>query len=166
MDQLDVILLHPSDNVCVAARNLTAGSRIATGGQTVDLREAVRMGHKIALANVMFGQPVTKYGQIIGFASQPIEPGAWVHTHNLHVEEFVRDYAKSSAVPPEPTPLTGYTFQGYRRTDGRVGTRNYIAVISSVNCSATVCKLIARRFDAAALRDFPNVDGVVAFTHG
>lgn len=166
MDQPDVILLHPSDNVCVAARNLGAGSRIAAGGQTVELREAVRMGHKIALANFLVGQPVTKYGQIIGFASQPIESGAWVHTHNLHVEQFVRDYAKSSAVPPEQPPLTGYTFQGYRRTDGRVGTRNYIAVISSVNCSATVCKLIARRFDAVALREFPNVDGVVAFTHG
>jgi altronate hydrolase len=166
MSQPDVILLHPGDNVCVAARNLAAGSRIAAGVHTIELREAVRMGHKIALTKIMAGQAVMKYGQIIGFATQPIGPGDWVHTHNLHVEQIARDYAKSSAVPPEPTPLTGYTFQGYRRPDGRVGTRNYIAVISSVNCSATVCKLIARRFDAAALRNFPNVDGVVAFTHG
>ena len=69
-------------------------------------------------------------------------------------------------MPPDPQPLTGITFQGYRRADGRVGTRNYVAVISSVNCSASVSKYIARRFDAAALREFPNVDGVVAFTYG
>jgi altronate hydrolase len=166
MNQPDVILLHESDNVCVAARNLPVGSRIECRSRTAELREPVRMGHKIALEKVAFGQPVTKYGQIIGFAIQPIGAGDWVHTHNLHSGEFARDYAKSSAVPPDPTPLSGFTFQGYRRADGRVGTRNYIAVISSVNCSATVCKLIARRFDATALQKYPNVDGVVAFTYG
>ena len=89
-----------------------------------------------------------------------------MHSHNVEPGEFARDCPKSTAVPPEPTPITGRTFQGYRRGDGRAGTRNYVAVISSVNCSATVSKYIARRFDAAALREFPNVDGVVAFTYG
>ena len=130
------------------------------------LGEPVRMGHKIALVEIAPGQPVIKYGQIIGFASRPIAPGQWVHTHNVDAGAFARDYAKSTAVPPAPQPLAGYTFQGFRRADGRVGTRNYVAVISNVNCSASVSKYIARRFDAAALHEFPNVDGVVAFTYG
>ena len=87
-------------------------------------------------------------------------------TRTMSMPERLRDYAKSTAVPPDPPPLAGYTFQGFRRADGRVGTRNYVAVISNVNCSASVSKYIARRFDAAALREFPNVDGVVAFTYG
>jgi altronate hydrolase len=174
----DVIGLHPDDNVCVAARNLPGGASIRPSNGTLTpalsqgerehlvLGEPVRMGHKIALVEIAPGQPVIKYGQIIGFASQPIAPGQWVHTHNVDAGAFARDYAKSTAIPPDPQPLAGYTFQGFRRADGRVGTRNYVAVISNVNCSASVSKYIARRFDAAALREFPNVDGVVAFTYG
>ncbi len=174
----DIILLHSDDNVCVAARNLSGGTDIAVSSGTltpalsqgerekITLAEPMRQGHKIAIAEIPAGKPVVKYGQIIGFASQKISPGQWVHTHNVDAGAFERDYAKSTNVPPQPQPLAGYTFQGYHRADGRVGTRNYLAVISSVNCSASVSKHIARRFDAAALRDFPNVDGVVAFTFG
>lgn len=160
------IRLHPEDNVCVAVQNLAAGARIEAGTAAVEVTESIRPGHKVALVAIPLGGPVIKYGQIIGFATQPISPGAWVHCHNVEPGEFSRDCPKSTAVPPEPTPITGRTFQGYRRADGRAGTRNYVAVISSVNCSATVSKYIARRFDAAALREFPNVDGVVAFTYG
>jgi altronate hydrolase len=103
---------------------------------------------------------------VIGFASTAIQPGEWIHTHNLSASEFARDCPRATDIPPDPPPLAGQTFLGYRRPDGRAGTRNYLAIISSVNCSAAVSRYIARRFDAAALRDFPNVDGVVAFTHG
>jgi altronate hydrolase len=166
MPQPDVLLLHPDDNVCVAMRNLAAGASISASGTAIALAEPIRQAHKIAIREIAIGEPVVKYGQTIGFATQKILPGHWVHTHNLTPGEFARDYAKSTAVPPDQTPITDRTFRGYPRADGRAGTRNYIAVISSVNCSATVCKYIARRFDAAALREFPNVDGVVAFTYG
>ena len=166
MPQPDVLLLNPADNVCVAVRNLAAGTPITAGGLANSLAEPIRQAHKIAIREIAVGQPVVKYGQTIGFAAQKIAPGQWVHTHNLTPGEFARDYAKSTAVPADLTPITDRTFRGYPRADGRAGTRNYIAVISSVNCSATVCKYIARRFDAAALREFTNVDGVVAFTYG
>jgi altronate hydrolase len=162
----DVLLLNPADNVCVAMRNLAAGAQVTASGSTISLAEPIRQAHKIAIREIAIGEPVVKYGQMIGFATQKVLPGHWVHTHNLTPGEFARDYAKSTAVPPDQTPITDRTFRGYPRADGRAGTRNYVAVISSVNCSATVCKYIARRFDAAALREFPNVDGVVAFTYG
>ena len=107
-----------------------------------------------------------KFGEIIGFASVAIAPGDWVHSHNLSADAFSRQYSRADAVPAAPPALANQFFQGYRRADGRAGTRNYIAIISSVNCSASVSKQIARRFAAAALAAYPNVDGVVAFTHG
>ncbi|HEV3417255.1 MAG TPA: altronate dehydratase family protein, partial [Pirellulales bacterium] len=162
----DVVLLDPRDNLCVAARNLDAGTRVSGGARTVELTRDVPLGHKIALAPIAIGEPALKFGQIIGFASAPIQPGDWIHTHNLSAGEFARDCPRATDVPANPPPLVGQTFLGYRRADGRAGTRNYLAVISSVNCSASVSRYIARRFDAAALRAFPNVDGVVAFTHG
>jgi altronate hydrolase len=162
----DVVLLDPRDNLCVAARNLDAGTRVGGGSRIVELTGDVPLGHKIALAPIAIGELALKFGQIIGFASAPIQPGDWIHTHNLSAGEFARNCPRATDVPANPPPLEGQTFLGYRRADGRVGTRNYIAVISSVNCSASVSRYIARRFDAAALREFPNVDGVVAFTHG
>src|SRR5262245_39221622 len=138
MPQPDVLLLNPADNVCVAMRNLAAGTSIAAGGSATALAEPIRQAHKIAIREIAAGQPIVKYGQTIGFATQKIAPGQWVHTHNLTPGEFARDYAKSTAVPADLTPITDRTFRGYRRADGRAGTRNYIAVISSVNCSATV----------------------------
>jgi altronate hydrolase len=163
---IDVVMLHAGDNVCVAARDLAAGAPIAPAGQSVELTEAVRLGHKIAIAPIASGQPVVKYGQIIGFAECAIAPGTWIHTHNLSAGRFDRDYRAASEIPPEPTPIVGRTFQGYPRPDRRAGTRNYVAVISTVNCSASVSKYVAARFNAESLRPYPNVDGVVAFTHG
>ena len=105
-------------------------------------------------------------GQPIGTATETIEPGRWVHVHNVEVSDFSLDYASAQQTPPPPDPIRERTFQGYRRADVGAGTRNYVAIISNVNCSATVAKYIARRFDESLLVDYPQVDGVVAFTHG
>jgi len=162
---IDAIFLNPSDNICVAARNLPAGGEVACGPHRVKLAEDVRLGHKIALARVPAGERILKYGQTIGFTTQEILPGQWVHTHNLAAGRFDRDYAHASETPPDPAPLAGRTFQGYRRANGKAATRNYIAIISSVNCSASVSKYIAQRFDKAILRDYPQVDGILPLTH-
>src|SRR3954447_4618910 len=162
----DAVYLSSDDNICVAARNLATGELLSVGGREIMLAQPVRLGHKIAVRPIRKGEHVRKYGQIIGQATEAIEPGQWVHSHNLMNGDFVRDYAKSQFVPPSPTPIEGRTFLGYKRPGGKAGTRNYIAVISTVNCSATVSKYIAQRFDSAVLRDFPNIDGVLAVKHG
>ena len=162
----ELICLHPRDNVAVAVRALRAGAGSEVGSRSVRIAEPVPQGHKVALEPIAVGAPIVKFGEIIGFASQAIELGEWVHSHNVSAEEFARRCERADAVPRPPEPLEGQAFLGYRRAGGRAGTRNYLAVISSVNCSASVSRWVARRFDAAALRAFPNVDGVVAFTHG
>ena len=161
----DVVQLHPQDNVCVAARNLEVGEVISVDDRSFSVTEEVRLGHKIALTDIASGEPVRKYGQIIGFMTHEVNSGGHVHSHNLGLGEFETEYASATEIPPTPDPLTGRTFQGYRRADGKAGTRNYLAVISTVNCSASVSKYVAERFDSAALKEFPNVDGVVAFKH-
>lgn len=162
----NAIHLHPRDNVAVAARALAKGETFACGGANLTAGEAIPAGHKVAAAAVPRGAAVVKFGQYIGAAACDIAPGEWVHTHNVEIGAASREYEKSTAVPAAPVPLTGRTFNGYRRADGRVGTRNYLAIISNVNCSASVAKQVARRFAREALRQFPNVDGVVAFSHG
>ncbi len=162
---IDVVFLHPDDNICVAARNCPAGGEISAGPHRVRLAGDVKLGHKIALQPIRRGERVLKYGQTIGFATSDIAPGEWVHTHNLTAGQFDRDYAFATETPPDPRPITGRAFQGYHRPDGRAGTRNYIAVISSVNCSASVSRYVSQRFTREALRDYPNVDGVIAITH-
>ena len=161
----DVVYIHPDDNVCIAIRDLDGSSQISAGPWDVTLTGKVGLGHKIALVEIAKGQRVIRYGQTIGFATETIEPGDWVHTHNLTAGEFTRDYQYATEIPPPPTPIEGRTFQGYRRTDGKVGTRNYLAVISTVNCSASVSKYIAQRFDRGLLAQFPNVDGILPLVH-
>ncbi|HEX9230817.1 MAG TPA: UxaA family hydrolase, partial [Jatrophihabitantaceae bacterium] len=158
---MSVIRLHPSDDVAVARRDLTAGETL--DGLTV--REDVRRGHKVATRDVAAGEPVRKYGQVIGFATRDIAAGAHVHVHNLEIRDFARDHAVGAdATPLDPPPGDlRRTFDGFRRPDGRAATRNYVGVLTTVNCSATVAQLIASR---AALDGYPNVDGVVALTHG
>ncbi len=160
------VVLRGNDNVAVAARPIPRGSLIAHGDVEVEVREPIALGHKVALVDLAEGQPVKKYGQIIGFAARAISAGAWIHDHNLRADLFERDYAYASEHPPVPEMLERRTFQGFARPDGRVGTRNYVAVISTVNCSASTSKYIADRFrDNAWQRDFPHVDGVFAITH-
>ncbi|MBX3414921.1 MAG: altronate dehydratase [Pirellulales bacterium] len=164
---VDVVYLNPADNTCVAARHLDEGAEIVAGPYRVRLAQRIGLGHKLALRPIAVGEPVFKYGQTIGFATQPITPGDWVHVHNMTAGEFERVYEYSTDVPAPPAPIVGRTFDGFRRRDGRAGTRNYLAVISSVNCSASVSKYIARRFDKETLaREFPNVDGILPITHG
>ena len=156
------IRLHPDDDVVIARVELPAGTLVARE----NVRAAVRIpaGHKIAVRAVAKGQPVHRYSQIIGFATQPIEPGDHVHVHNVAMGDFQRDYAfcidaKSTGYFPEKA-----TFMGIKRPDGRVATRNYIGILTSVNCSATVARMIAEHFKNR-LDEYPNVDGVVALTH-
>ncbi|HPA89776.1 MAG TPA: altronate dehydratase family protein [Quisquiliibacterium sp.] len=155
--------LNPNDDVVIAARPLAAGTRIDTEGVTCV--DAIPAGHKVAVRAVAKGSPVKRYDQIIGFATQDIAPGQHVHTHNLAFETFARDYAVGVDVRPTPAPATQATFMGIRRADGRVATRNYIGVISTVNCSASVSKYVAAHFTPERLAQFPNVDGVVPITH-
>ncbi len=158
--------LRPEDNIAVAARNLPAGLEIQYDGRPLTLADRINLGHKLALRAIRKGEAVYKYGQIIGFASRDIPAGSHVHVHNVRADTFERDYAFGRDCPPPPPPAEPRYFQGYDRGDGRYGTRNYIAVISTVNCSASTSKYISDRFRATdLLRQYPNVDGVVAITH-
>ena len=153
--------LNPSDDVVVAIAALQPGD-LATAGQPV--LAAVPAGHKVAAHAIAAGQPVRKYGQIIGYASQAIAAGEHVHTHNLTFRGDMPRLTQASAGQAARAG-SGATFEGYVRADGRVATRNYLGIVTSVNCSATVARQIARRMEAR-LHDFPNIDGVVAIMHG
>src|SRR3954454_24540682 len=163
------VRLNPADNIVVAQCALLPGTPIP--GESVTAAGPVPSGHKIATRTIPRDEPVRRYGQIIGFATRDIAPGEHVHTHNVEMRDFTRDYAFSTlthpTLPLEPQP----TFQGIVRADGRVATRNYIGILTSVNCSATVARYIADAFRRnpftgdGLLADYPNVDGVVALTH-
>src|SRR5947209_2840049 len=158
--------LRPEDNTAVAARSLSAGAQLEHQGQTLTLTGKVGLGHKVALRPIRKGEAVYKYGQIIGFASADIAPRSLVHVHNVAADAFERDYAFGRDCPPPPPRPEPRYFMGYDRGDGRYGTRNYLAVISTVNCSASTSKYISERFKTTdLLRHYPNVDGVVAITH-
>jgi altronate hydrolase len=164
------IRLHADDDVVIARQQLVAGTWVAEEG--VQVSGLVPPGHKLAVRAIAAGQPVRRYGQVIGFASQAIRPGQHVHVHNLAMGSFDRDAAAVAGLDARPTVAADKvaTFQGIVRADGRVATRNYIGVLTSVNCSATVARAIADHFRRdlrpEALADFANVDGVVALTHG
>jgi altronate hydrolase len=162
------VRLHPDDDIIIAKIALNVNTVIQIEpGMDVPVRQFTPSGHKIAIRAIAPDAPIRRYGQIIGFATQPIAPGEHVHTHNLGVAAFDRDYAFGvDARPVEYVPEhERQTFMGFRRRDGRVGTRNYIAVISTVNCSAHTCREIAHAFTDSLLADYPNVDGVIALTH-
>src|SRR4051794_25469417 len=128
----------------------------------------VPAGHKIATAPIAPGEPVRKYGQILGFATEAIRPGEHIHTHNLAMGDFDRDYAfGADARPTDYVPESRRAnFEGIVRADGRVATRNYLGVLTTVNCSASTARFIAQQFHPGILAEFPNVDGVVALGHG
>jgi len=163
------IRLHESDNVVVARTDILPGT--ALPGEEVVTRAAIPAGHKVATRPIATGEPVRRYAQIIGFATTAIQPGDHVHTHNCAMGEFAREYAFGADARPTQYIDPPATFQGIVRPDGRVATRNYIGILTSVNCSATVANYIAEAFKANPftghdpLADFPNVDGVVALTH-
>ena len=158
--------LHSADNVVVARADILPGADLP--GEGVTAGGHVPAGHKIATTAIAAGEPVVKYAQIIGFATVDIAPGEHVHTRNVEVRDFARDYLFGQDAKPTRyfNDAARATFQGIVRADGRVATRNYIGVLTSVNCSATVARYIADTFRGGALDDYPNVDGVVALTHG
>ena len=160
-----VVRLSPDDNVVIAVDTVMPGT--AAAGQTAS--ERIPRGHKMAIAPIAVNEPVKKFGQIIGFALKPIAPGEWVHEHNVTLHDFARDYrfaeaAKNDEVLP---PELRATFDGYLRANGKAGTRNYVGILTSVNCSASVAKFIAEQVNRSGiLDDYPEIDGAVAFVHG
>ena len=161
------VRLHPSDNVVIAKQSLTQGTEIPGEGGSGSLvaGERIDFGHKVATCEIPSGDPIRKYGQVIGFASQPIAAGAWVHTHNVSLGELELDYAFCSEIPELPPAAEPRTFMGYRRADGRAATRNYIGLVSTVNCSATTSKYVAKALNETILEEYPNIDGIVALVH-
>jgi altronate hydrolase len=157
--------LNARDNLIVAIDSVDPG--VAVHGVTAASR--IMRGHKMAAQRIDKGQPILKFGQIIGFATEDIAPGAHIHTHNCSFAEFERDYAFAQDAREEPLlpPEARATFQGFRRANGKVGTRNYIGILTSVNCSASVARFMAEAVNRSGiLAQYPNVDGVVSFVHG
>jgi altronate hydrolase len=156
------IRLHAEDDVVIARVEIPAGTVVP--GEGVRAAALVPAGHKLATRAVDAGKPVRRYNQIIGFATRAIQPGEHVHVHNLAMGDFERDYAFCAGVKATDYASPAATFLGIVRADGRVATRNYIGILTSVNCSATVARMVADHF-RNNLADYPNVDGVVALTH-
>ena len=161
-----LLVLNQKDNVAVALKELNPGDALPDGGRVG--AAVIPPGHKVAIKPVAKDEPIVKYGQIIGMAGEDIEPGEHVHVHNVRYEEFERVGEQTEwAQPITPLPKEKRaTFQGYLRENGRAGTRNYIGVICSSSCSAGVVDKIARSITEKDLEPYPNVDGVLALTHG
>jgi len=157
------IRLNPADDVVIARVELPAGTEVIK--ENVRVAVTVPAGHKLATRDVAEGAPVRRYNQIIGFATRPIRAGEHVHVHNLGMASFERDYAFGKDYHPTDFVADPATFMGIVRADGRVATRNYVGVVSSVNCSAHVCRLIADHFKGDALAAYPNIDGIVPIHH-
>jgi altronate hydrolase len=155
--------LHPSDNVVVATADLRPGDMV----DDVKITARIVRGHKAAVRPILAGEPALKFGQIIGFATQDIAPGDWVHEHNIGFHAVDRDYEYATGAQALPAINGPATFQGYARANGRVGTRNYLGILTSVNCSATVARIIAREVDKRGLLDdYPEIDGIIPLVHG
>jgi altronate hydrolase len=159
------IRLHPKDNVVVARMDILPGTKV--DGGTVVAATRIPPGHKILTAPVAKGAPLRKYNQVIGFATDDLAPGTHIHTHNCVMGDFERDYAFCADAHPTDfvAEAERATFQGYRRADGRAATRNYIGIVTTVNCSAATSRMIARHIEPL-LAQYPNIDGVVPLTHG
>ncbi len=159
------IKLSDADNILLAVDPLKVGDK---AGEVV-ARARIPRGHKMALRDIPADEAIVKYGQTIGFARVPIAAGDWVHEHNVYLRDFERDYGFGANVRDTPvvSEAKRATFMGYRRPSGKVGTRNYIATLTSVNCSASVARFIADEVNrSGVLRDYPNVDGVISLVHG
>ena len=162
------IRLHPNDDVVIARSQLVGGTTLLD--EKITIAGLIPPGHKVATRIIKAGEPVRRYNQIIGFAGKDIAPGEHVHLNNLVMGAFDRDYAFGADMKPTQYVSAPATFMGIVRGDGphqgKVATRNYIGILSTVNCSATVARGIADYFRRERMESFPNVDGVVALTHG
>ena len=158
------IRLSEIDNVVTVTAELDSGVEV----EQVTTAGLVPCSHKIATAEIRQGEAVRKYAQIIGYASTDIRPGEHVHTHNVDFRNTSADYEFATDLKPVDvvSDPSSDTFMGYRRDNGKVGTRNYIGILTSVNCSATAARMIASAFGPEEMANYPNVDGVVAFVHG
>tara|TARA_Y100001934_G_scaffold282027_1_gene394029 strand:- start:315 stop:1874 length:1560 start_codon:yes stop_codon:yes gene_type:complete len=162
------IRLHENDDVVIARNTLDKGSLLSENmSDSFHTIEQIPPGHKVAIRCISEGEPIKKFNQIIGFAEKNIKPGEHVHNHNMSFGNFEREYkikenSKPSIVLPESARAT---FSGIIRQDGRIATRNYLAVLTSVNCSATVARYIADHFRFNTLNSYHNVDGVIALSH-
>jgi altronate hydrolase len=165
---MSLVLLRDDDDVAVATRALPAGELVSLAGrEALRLRSDLPAGHKVALRALAAGELVRKYGQVIGQTTGPVQPGEHLHVHNLVMPEDAAGRVAGGSpgwLPELPADLRR-TFQGIRRADGRVATRNFIGVLTTVNCSATVARKIARVTEDE-LAEVDGVDGVVALTHG
>ena len=160
-----VLRLNPQDNVAIALDDIGAGEAVGDAG--VKLVQSVMRGHKIAISPITAGQNVLRYGQIIGQATSDIAAGEHVHVQNLGMGDHAQDYAHASEAVGLGAASAHRTFDGYHRADGHVGTRNYLGILTSVNCSGSVAKFIAEAAEKSGLLDdFPNIDGIVPITHG
>jgi len=156
--------LHVSDNLLVALETIEPGTMLPEG---IVAGARVPRGHKIAARAITGGEPILKFGQIIGFATTDIAPGTWLHEHNVVMKDFARDYAFGQDYRPTDMVPIPATFEGYKRANGKVGTRNYIGILTSVNCSASVATFIAKEIEQSGLlREYPHVDGVIPLVHG
>ena len=163
------IRLQADDDVAITTSDVAAGTPVDVGGELVAARDEVPRGHKLAARDLAAGAPVHRYGQVIGFTKGPVAAGEHVHLHNLEYREFERAYEFAVGAHPEPVLAEADqdTFAGYVRADGSVGTRNFLGILTTVNCSATAARQIANRMRySGILDDFEHVDGVVALTHG
>ncbi|WP_371155004.1 UxaA family hydrolase [Jannaschia sp. 2305UL9-9] len=164
-DAARLITLHPQDNIAIALADIAAGEAI--DGGLAATREPIKRGHKVATRAIAAGENVIRYGQIIGQATHDIALGDHIHGHNLGMGAHAQDYAHASEAHALPPSAAERTFDGYHRADGRVGTRNYLGILTSVNCSGSVAKFIAEAAEKSGLLDgFPNIDGIVPITHG
>ncbi|MGH1578595.1 UxaA family hydrolase [Planktotalea sp.] len=159
---MDFVRLDRTDTIVTATRTLAVGIPV----EGIKTRATIPSGHKVATQAMEKGAPVRKYAQLIGYASCDIEAGDHVHTHNVEFRNTEFEYEFSTDLRPVAPSKSVDTFFGYKRANGRVGTRNYIAIVTSVNCSATAARMIADHFTPEVLVEFPNVDGVCAFVHG
>ncbi|MFK7736477.1 MAG: UxaA family hydrolase [Pirellulaceae bacterium] len=157
------VLLNPQDSVAVCLRRFEAGVVLDVGSGEVTFREPIAAGHKVAVRRIERGELIYKFGYSIGVATDHIEAGQHVHSHNLETEHQIDLDAISTEIPASRQLDKEYFFDGYLRPDGRVGTRNYIAVISNVNCSASVARMVAKQF--GDLPEYENIDGVISFRH-
>jgi altronate hydrolase len=160
-----LLRLHQLDNVAVATVLLPERLEVIADGITIVPTATIPAGHKVALGKIADGDAILKFGQAIGYAAGNIEPGDHVHVHNVVATKPGQDYAFATEIHIPPKPETERTFMGFRRPNGTVGTRNYVAVISTVNCSATTAKYVAKELTETDLSNYPNIDGIVAFVH-
>ena len=163
MNSSSVIRLHANDDVLIATQQLLPGTVIES--EQIKVLEMIPPGHKVAAHDIKNGEIVRRYNQIIGFAKADIAAGQHIHAHNLGMGEFERDYGIGEDAHETVKVAKPACFMGYKRPNGKVGTRNYIAVMASVNCSATVTRAIANHFSAERLAAYPNIDGVIALPH-